>query len=1337
VLKPESGGRGSDLQADEVLTKGHSWTRDLPVVLRRALERARPNQHPSGGPDREREAQLQAALDRERTARAEIEQQLAHARAAFETAEERSRTAVAAATEQLARQQAHHEREMARTAATREMIDEQLRDAAVRVAQSRQDQSAAEASVQRLSRREAELSSLIADATTSRLALERRLADAETAREAASARATHERRAAEGQFAERRRGLEAQIAEEIEKRKGIEQTLARAQSEREAAEQRHASAIADLKARAGELEESLQLARQYLQSSAANVEQLAKREAQLTAKLSDAVKHHTDLEHRLAAADAAHQDATARATRDRTAAAQRAADREAELDARIQQERATCAGLKQALADAEATLQNAQQQYEAALTAAAEERTKLEAHRAAIAERLADAEAALERERQRCESAGADVARLQKREAELTSQLAEVVAVRHKLGDELAAAAAAVANLEQAVADADAARHEAQQRHEAALTGAAQDRAERQTAFDRELTRTEAARQDLAQRLIAAEADLQQQRNEHRLAAAEIERLTRCEAELTSHVADLEADRNRLGRQLTDAATALESAAEREKRLKQQIVDRDAELREAQRRHEDGLTAAARARQESQAQFDHKLAEMVAARDSVAERLLETDRALEEERRGHQSAMADVARLTQRETDLSSRLSEVEAVRDRFGSELSDALGELENAARREKALDDRIRHEQATRAALEEALATAEAAITQGRHEHDAATADIERLTRIEIELRAQLAAVQAGRDGVDLQLAEAVNAIAAADERSARERAAAAARQADLESRLAAAIGSREAVERTLAQARSAAHEAEQSLTEQINALRARALEQALEFETQLADQRWEHDAQIHLLGEEHRDTCERFEQARTSADADIAKLTAECQEVERTLAAARNDFQASLERLSREHSAALAARDHEIGKLQGEIASVKQTLQAVELRRDALQREADRIPQLVRQLDDSRAESERLFGQAHVAMFRCSRDGTLIQANRAWSALVRRSTEELKDASTAAAVFESPNDLTWLIERCLNTRTKESTETTVRREDGARLFVRLSACASAVDVIEIVAEDMTRPRILQDRLAQAGRLEAVGRLASEVALSCGKLLAEIRQNAERWLLDAGSIESRRHGEVLLEELTRAAGYLQQLVVFGDKQTRAPALVDLHTVVRDLVPVLKHVAGDNVDVRLPEPASSLTVDVESERVERLLVNLAAYGRERMPFGGRLTIEVGTSIVDRQFAARYPNVRPGPHALITVTEARRAARADGLLQFRGGPPLKSHETSARKPEVDLGTLQGLVGECGGHLWMKVQPLGDIVAKIRLPLRTSYGQTQARTAARRGPARAIARWFQH
>ena len=179
---------------------------------------------------------------------------------------------------------------------------------------------------------------------------------------------------------------------------------------------------------------------------------------------------------------------------------------------------------------------------------------------------------------------------------------------------------------------------------------------------------------------------------------------------------------------------------------------------------------------------------------------------------------------------------------------------------------------------------------------------------------------------------------------------------------------------------------------------------------------------------------------------------------------------------------------------------------------------------------------------------------------------------------------------------------------------------------------------------------------------------------------------------------------------------------------LVDLNTLVRDLEPVLKNVVGGDVEVALRDTSTPLNVEVGTERVERLLVNLASYGRGRMPAGGRLRIELGTSVVDRHFSAKHPNVRLGLHALITVTESHVACEED--------PRQRKRKTA--KSGVDFATLQGLVSDCGGHLWMKVHPLGEMVAKIRLPLFSPQDQPAPRTlTARAGRGRqAAARWFQ-
>ena len=250
--------------------------------------------------------------------------------------------------------------------------------------------------------------------------------------------------------------------------------------------------------------------------------------------------------------------------------------------------------------------------------------------------------------------------------------------------------------------------------------------------------------------------------------------------------------------------------------------------------------------------------------------------------------------------------------------------------------------------------------------------------------------------------------------------------------------------------------------------------------------------------------------------------------------------------------------------------------------------------------------------------------------------------------------------------------------------------------------------------------------------------MAVTCGSLLSGVHQSAEQWLITDGTDPASRYQrEMLLQAVSRAAGLLRQLAAYGDEESGRPAVVELRTVVRDVAPVLKRVAGDAVEVQLPAASTPLKVDAGVERVKRLLVNLAAHGRERMPFGGRLKIELGTIVVDRHFAAKHPNVRLGPHALLTVTESRRATPTHERLQLHDNELGPSSRSVAVQTGVDLGTLQELIRDCGGHLWMTVEPVGDMVVKIRLPLVSSYGEPLRRTLALGGRVRALGQWFQH
>jgi PAS domain S-box-containing protein len=447
----------------------------------------------------------------------------------------------------------------------------------------------------------------------------------------------------------------------------------------------------------------------------------------------------------------------------------------------------------------------------------------------------------------------------------------------------------------------------------------------------------------------------------------------------------------------------------------------------------------------------------------------------------------------------------------------------------------------------------------------------------------------------------------------------------------------------------------------------------------------------------------------------ETEVRRRAAELIEAQHNLEKAREDFQQTLDRVSGEHADSQA-------KLVAAVAE-----------RDA------RIEDVEKQLDESRLELRRQFQHAPPALWRCTRDGALTDANRALADLVGyRHPDELRGADFVKTVFESADDLSWLIERCLTTKTRQSVETAWKRRNGEHIVVRLSAIESARDMIEIAVEDVTNVHVLEDRLAHAHRMEAVARLASEIAVTCGRLLRDVHEDGQQWLMTVSDDTAlRRRGERLLGEVTRAASYLGRLAAHGDEQTSALKPVELNRVLRDLKPVLKHVAGDDVDLELSKMSSPLNVDLKADRVERLLVNLASYGRERMPFGGRLRIELATVVVDQKFIEHHTNVRRGHHALITVTAVRRDMPTAGTLHTNATEPAPN-EVVSQKPGVDLGALQELLGECGGHLWLTADPPGNMVVKIRLPLRVWDDRahpTTSDTPTSRG--RVMARWFRH
>ena len=1299
-------------------------------------------------------------------ARETLEQRLAAAEASCRELDQKHGAEVAALTARLGDRDAQHQASLTRTNRICTVLQERLLELEATLQSADARHAADVATSERLAVRESELAAAVERGA----ALERQLTEQTAARSLSNERlaaAETARQRAEARYAMRLASLNTDLT-------GVKARHDAVVNQNAVAE-RHlrdtAAALDDARARIAEL--------------IATSERLASREADLDAALTHATAARTALERQLADAVASHQHAqhnweSTRRHADAThaQAVESLTTRLADVQAQYGRARGNIASVEQQLADAAAAHQQAQARWESEVAAAAEQLARREAElgaalaaevaaRNAVEQKLGDARTAHQHAQQQ---AAADLAAAAERQAH----------VEDRLKSEIDARAVHTALVERQLADAAAAHQQAHTHWESEVAAAAEQLARRETELGTALAVEIAARIAVEQKLDDAQAAHQHAQQQ---AAADLAVATEQHADLEDQLKRESAARRTLDDQVAAADRARQRAEADHARAVESLTTRLADL---QVQHERAL--------EHTASVERQLTDVVAAHERAHDQWESETAAAAEQFARRESEMA-----TAIAAESAARIAVEQKLGDAWTAHQhaqQQAAADLAAAAERQADLDDRLKGEVAARTTLEDQLAAANHARQQADADH-ARTA--ESWTTQLAGLQVQYEQALEHTASVERHLTDAVTAHQRAQQQAAADLTAAAERHADLEHRRQREIAARTILEDQLAAAHRARQQAEgdhqqavESLTTRLADLQAqqdRALEHTASIERQLtaavaahqhAHQQWEseraaateqsvhREAELSMalaeevaarIGVEHRlagvESAHQHSQQRATADlaaaaerhANLEDRLVRASTAQATLeeqhAVELAELSGRLADLQAHHVATVttvAEQSRDISRLQEETNGLRRQLNVMRTHAAGLRHEADRVSGLQLQIAESQKEIRRQFERAPYGLFECTREGAITRANNVLTRLLGyRASADLTREGVVPNVFECAADLQWLLERAQPQGNVQSIDTTLRTRDRRRLSVRLHALTSGRSVL-IAVEDLTRLSALEHRVREAHRLEAVGRVASEVAVTCDTLLRDVTRGGQQWLAGFESDTSlRQQGELLLGDVTRAAGLLRQFAVYGHAQITNVEPVSMQRVLRDMKPVLERVLGDDIELTLPKTTHAFDVDVEASRVERILVNVANYARERMPQGGRVRIQLATTVIDQRFLASHPKVRPGAHVVITISEERGATRPTLPIQW---PIADEHRRATlaamEKPGMDLGPLMALIGGLGGHLWMSVEPAGNVTLQIHLPKRT---QDEVMEPAARGPlatrGRQLAKWFRH
>jgi signal transduction histidine kinase/ActR/RegA family two-component response regulator len=240
----------------------------------------------------------------------------------------------------------------------------------------------------------------------------------------------------------------------------------------------------------------------------------------------------------------------------------------------------------------------------------------------------------------------------------------------------------------------------------------------------------------------------------------------------------------------------------------------------------------------------------------------------------------------------------------------------------------------------------------------------------------------------------------------------------------------------------------------------------------------------------------------------------------------------------------------------------------------------------------------------------------------------------------------------------------------------------------------------------RETEERLRQAQKMEAIGRLAGGVAhdfnniltavVGFGSILAES-------LLDG---EDRKMAGQIVEAGERAAALTHQLLALGRRQILTPRILDPGDVIAGLTPLIGQIIGEHIEFKTALAPEPLRVRADPSQLEQVLVNLVANARDAMPSGGKLTVEVAEVELDALYAATHPEVVPGPYVMIAISDTG-SGMSDEVREHVFEPFFTTKESLGTG--LGLATVYGIVKQSGGSIGVYSEPGRGAAFKVYLP----------------------------
>jgi len=373
----------------------------------------------------------------------------------------------------------------------------------------------------------------------------------------------------------------------------------------------------------------------------------------------------------------------------------------------------------------------------------------------------------------------------------------------------------------------------------------------------------------------------------------------------------------------------------------------------------------------------------------------------------------------------------------------------------------------------------------------------------------------------------------------------------------------------------------------------------------------------------------------------------------------------------------------------------------------------------------LRESEERFRRLFNEGISGNFLADVEGRVTDANPAFLRLVG----ELPGGGAPPLESLFRDRTAWDSFRAglFAARRLELAELGLKSADGREILVLANAALildqdGNVAGIQGELTDTTERRRLEERLLQAQKMEAIGRLAGGIAHDFNNILTAVLGYAN--LLGEelpASGEAREDLEGIRKAAARASNLTRQLLAFSRRQPATLKAVDLNALIQDTEKMLGRLLSDDVSLRLDLAPEAPYVLSDPVQLEQILLNLAVNARDAMPCGGSILVTTRTARLEAPRSVGLDTIAPGDYAVLELRDTGMGIAPE--LLDRIFEPFFTTKPKERGTGLGLSTVYGIAKQSGGAVGVASAPGEGSTFSVWLPLAAASG-SESRKADR-------------